>query len=120
VTLTERNQNVLASNPGPDKTAPESPATAVGLRVRDMSRTELSAAKLDGGVIITDVEDGSPADEAGLQPGDMIEEVGGKGVGSAEEFTKAISASKKAGKRHAVLLVRRGDNSQFVPLQIQE
>jgi len=122
VTLTERNQTVLASNQGggDDKNSPDSPASAVGLRVRDMSRTEMSAAKLDAGVIVTDVEDASPADEAGLQPGDMIEEVGGKSVASAEEFTKAIAAAKKAGKRHAVLLVRRGDNSQFVPLQIQE
>ncbi|HTO92189.1 MAG TPA: Do family serine endopeptidase [Candidatus Sulfotelmatobacter sp.] len=122
VTLSQRDQNVLASNQGSpdDKNAPESPASAAGLKVRDMSRSELSAAKLDAGVIITDVEDSSPADEAGLQPGDVIEEVGGKSVASSEDFSKAIASAKKSGKRHAVLLVRRGDSSQFVPLQIQE
>jgi Do/DeqQ family serine protease len=120
VTLTERNRDQIAQGGAPDSEAPDAPATVGGLKVRDLTRAELASAKLDGGVVITDVDDGSAADEAGLQPGDVIEEVGGKTVTNADDFTKAIAEVRKGDKRHAVLLVRRGDNSQFVPLRVKE
>lgn len=122
VTLTERNRDAIAdnSNPPQGEDAPDSPVNLGGLRVRDMTRSELTTAKLSAGVTITDVSEGSAADEAGLQAGDVVEEVGGKAVSSAADFSKAITDARKNEKRHAVLLVRRGDNSQFVPLRIKE
>jgi len=120
VTLSERNRDQLAQNPETPADAPDAPANIGGLRIRDMTRSELAGARISAGVSVTDVEDGSAADEAGLQPGDIVEEVGGKPVGSADEFTAAIASARKADKRHAVLLVRRGENSQFVPLRIKE
>ncbi len=121
VTLSERNRDQIAQGGvTPDPNAPDSPANLGGLQVRDLTRGELAGARITAGVSVTDVQEGSAAEEAGLQTGDIVEEVGGKPVASASEFGEAIASARKADKRHAVLLVRRGENSQFVPLRIKE
>lgn len=63
------------------------------------------------GVLVVDVGEGSPADDAELEPGDVILQVDRRRVGSAAEFWKAL-----AGKAHALLLVRRGNESLYVEL----
>jgi Do/DeqQ family serine protease len=122
VTLSERDRNMVAENQGGGggNESPDAPANLGGLRVRDLTRTELAGAKIDAGVVITEVADGSAADDAGLQPGDIVQEVGGKAVGSAVEFSKAIAEVRKGDKQHAVLLVRRGDSTSFVALRVKD
>jgi serine protease Do len=67
------------------------------------------------GLIILQVKDGSPADEAGLQPGDLIKEVNRKPVRDVKTFQNILSGIKKGG---AVLLrVKRGGNSLFVSIR---
>jgi serine protease Do len=68
------------------------------------------------GVLITTVEPGSPAEEAGLRRGDVILEVNQEAVSDVGEFGEAIENSEKG----ALLLVRRGDAEIFVPLKRQE
>jgi S1-C subfamily serine protease len=46
------------------------------------------------GVAVEQVVQGGPADQAGLQPGDVIQKVNGKDVTSHEEVVKAIQATK--------------------------
>lgn len=121
VTLSPRKIDEVASRATPDNdaTAPASERMA-GVRVRDLSPNELANLKIKSGVVITDVLDGSSADEAGLQPNDVIEEVSGKTVTSATALGNILSDVKKSGKKHAVLLVRRGDATSFVPVQIAD
>jgi serine protease Do len=119
VTLAPRQTNALAQNTQPTEEAPVSEKLA-GVRVRDLTAGEKSTAKLEAGVVISDVLDGSAADEAGLQAGDVIEEVGGKPVHSVNEFAAQLNVAKKSSKKHAVFLVRRGDVSNFVPVQLGE
>lgn len=47
-----------------------------------------------GGFRLADVRDGSPAHKAGLQPGDVVIEFGGKPVASLMEFTYVLRAHK--------------------------
>jgi serine protease Do len=63
------------------------------------------------GVLVVDVAEGSPADDAELEPGDVVLQVDRRHVGSAPEFWKAL-----AGRAHALLLVRRGNESLYVEL----
>ncbi len=56
------------------------------------------------GAMIREVEDGSPADEAGLQPGDIIRQVDRQAVTSARSGEQALA---KAGDR-VLLLIQRG------------
>ena len=67
------------------------------------------------GVVITEVEPGSPADEAGLQQGDVIIEVDRKPVRDVAEFRKSVSGIKKG--QRVLFLVRREGNSLFVALK---
>ncbi|MBI3249996.1 MAG: DegQ family serine endoprotease [Deltaproteobacteria bacterium] len=67
------------------------------------------------GIVLTEVEPGSPAELAGLQPGDIIEEVNRQAVDSVEDFTKAMTAAKE--KETLLLLARRGNATSFFALR---
>src|SRR5436305_676217 len=58
----------------------------------------------DGSPLVVNIESGSPADEAGLQPGDVITDLGGYSAFSAEQLQRVL-----AGRRPITLGVRRGD-----------
>jgi serine protease Do len=89
-----------------------------GLSVRDLTPDEKASTALRNGVVVTDVQDGSPADDAGLQAGDIIEEVSGKPVPSAAVFTRLLR-EVKASRKHAVLLVADSNgNTRYVALSL--
>jgi serine protease DegQ len=52
------------------------------------------AAAADGGVIITGVLQNGPAAQAGIQPGDVITAVNGKGVRNVSQLLTAVAALK--------------------------
>ena len=62
------------------------------------------------GVVIQEVRPGSPAEEAGLQPGDIIQEVNRKPAGDASQFTSAVHAAP-ADKDMLLLVWSRGNAS---------
>ena len=66
------------------------------------------------GVVISGVEPSGAAASAGLREGDVIQQVNGKPVRTADEVRAALNAT--SGKP-AVLLVARGNNTIFVPLR---
>lgn len=71
----------------------------------------------DSGVIITDVENGSPAEDVGLQPQDIIIRVNKVKITSMKQYSKEIS--KAAEKKNATLLVQRGKSKFFVSLSME-
>ena len=76
----------------------------------------LGLDKTDG-VVVTAVEPGSAADEAGIRRGDVIVEVDRKPVRGVEEYRKAIAGSRKG--RGVLFLVRRGESTLFLALKPQ-
>jgi serine protease Do len=97
----------------------EAPANRFGLQVATMTK---ELAEQQGykesvkGVLITDVDSGSDADEQGLRPGMVILSVDGKGVTTAEEFNKFISSDQaKNGIR--LRIADPAGNKQFVFIQ---
>ncbi len=70
------------------------------------------------GVVITKVEAGSIAAEAGLQPGDMILKFNRKKVENLEQLDKYIRDVEEGD--HILLFVRRGEANIFVALTIPE
>lgn len=67
----------------------------------------LDSQAKDGGVLISSVVDGSAADEAGIEEGDVIVEFDGKKVDSPEALRELI-AEKKPGDKVKVKVVREG------------
>jgi Do/DeqQ family serine protease len=66
----------------------------------------------NSGLLVTSVSPDGPAAEAGIRTGDVIRQVDGQTLSSADELRRALSG----GDRPALVLVRRGDQSIFVPL----
>ncbi|MEN3296154.1 MAG: serine protease Do [Burkholderiales bacterium] len=95
------------------KAKPEQPANMLGLVVSDLSDAQKKELRLDGGVIV-DASEGSAA-RAGLRAGDVILRLNNSDVKDAKQFANLVA--KLDPKRMAVVLVRRGDASQFVPLR---
>jgi serine protease Do len=67
------------------------------------------------GVVVTEVEPGSSAELAGIQVGDVIEEVNRQPIESVEDFNQAIAAAKD--KETLLLLARRGNATSFFALR---
>ena len=82
----------------------------LGLAVRPLSPQEQEAAKVSGGLLVQGVN--GPAARAGVVPGDIVLQAGGKPVRSVEDLRAATSTGKTI-----ALLVQRGDQLLFVPLQ---
>ncbi len=67
--------------------------------------------KKSTGVVVTGVEPGSPAAEAMIQIGDVIQAVNRKPVKNVDDFVKIVEKAKGGGS--LLLLVQRGQNSLF-------
>ncbi len=63
------------------------------------------------GVLVTRVEPGSPAADAGIQPGDVIQEVNRKTVKDAEDFSQKMEKAK--GEESVLLFIQRGQTKLF-------
>jgi serine protease Do len=89
-----------------------------GLTVADPSAEVLRRFQLERdqkGAVVTEVEPGSPAELAGIQPGDVIEEVNRRPITSVDDFNKALAEAKD--KETLLLLARRGNFSSFFALR---
>lgn len=72
------------------------------------------------GLLIQDVDPNSPAAEKGFAVGDTILEVNNQAVKSVEDFEKAITAVKDAGRSTALVKAQRDGNTRFIGLPITE
>jgi serine protease Do len=73
--------------------------------------------KQTAGVAVTAVEPGSPAEDAGVQPGDVIGSVNRKSVKNVDEFVRALEKAKKG--ESILLLVQRGPSALFVAVELK-
>jgi serine protease Do len=69
------------------------------------------------GVVVTEVEPDSPADERNLHAGDVIVLVQDQPVRTPGEFDRCLAADLKSGRKVEVLLVNRGGTLTYVPLR---
>jgi serine protease Do len=90
-------------------------AEAYGLEVQELTPEVAEQLGLDDedGILVTGIEPGSPAAEAGLRQGDVILQVNQEEVGRLSDFKDSLSESDKG----ALLLVRRGNIDTFVALR---
>jgi serine protease Do len=93
----------------------------VGLALAPLSpdlRNQLEVPQGTQGAVVREVQPGSPADQAGLQAGDVIVGVGDKKVDSP---SAAASAIRSAAKDHAVALrIIRNGQAVFVGVNLDQ
>lgn len=89
-------------------------ADELGLSIQDMTpeiASDLGLPRDAKGVVVSGVRRGSPADEAGLRAGDVIESIGNQPVDDVKTFRKFLSAREP--ESSVLVLVRRGDQTLF-------
>jgi membrane-associated protease RseP (regulator of RpoE activity) len=82
----------------------------LGVHLQDLDEALLAALDyedLDGGVLVTEVVEDSPAAAAGLKAGDVIVRLGGNEIDSSGTLHKAI-ADTKPEQKVAIEVVRKG------------
>jgi serine protease Do len=91
----------------------------LGMTVQKLTPQIAESLGLDKteGVVVTVVEPGSAADEAGIRRGDVIVEVDRKPVRSLDEYKKTVAAIRKG--KGVLFLVRRGESTLFLALKPQ-
>jgi serine protease Do len=114
ITVAEMQSDKIAK--GDSKKAPEPKPRAsnvLGISVVEIPADQLAQLKIKGGVQVDSVD--GPAVRAGLQKGDIILRVGDTDITGVKQF-EAVTSRLDPQKMVAVL-VRRGDNTQFVPIR---
>ena len=112
VELPETNERAASGGRGSGP-APAEPAVLEGLQVSALTADIAQQLNLPAGirgVVVTSVEPDSKGADAGLQRGDVIQEVNRKPVNSVAEFRAAI---REAGNEPILLLVNHGGQTVY-------
>ncbi|MGU7779500.1 DegQ family serine endoprotease [Burkholderia sp. PU8-34] len=115
IMIAETQGDTTAKAESGAKNPPQKPrqTNALGLTVSDIPVDQLKSLKLKNGVQVDNVD--GPAARAGLQRGDVVLRIGDTDITSAKQFAD-VTAQLDPQKAVAVL-VRRGDNTQFIPVR---
>lgn len=118
LTVAEMQQETTAQSSNPRGQAPgasggAAAANALGLVVSDVTDERKSQLRIKSGVLV-DAVDGAAA-RAGVRTGDLILSINNQDVTSAKQFNDVVAKLDKS--KTQILLVRRGDSAQFVPIR---
>jgi len=96
------------------ETAKTSTRKSLGITVQNITPEIARALGLQEeiGVVVTRVEPGSPAAAAGIQRGDVIQEVNRKPIRDAKDFSQTIGEAKD--QENILFLIQRGGGSLFI------
>jgi serine protease Do len=97
--------------------APETIQSRIGVAVVDLSPEIAQHLKVPDdvkGVVVANVEEGSPAAEAGLQLGDVVQEVNHKPVHSVADFRSQLAAAR--GSNPILLLLNRDGHTLYAAI----
>jgi serine protease Do len=109
VTVAERKENIAMA-------AERSGKGQFGIATQEITAEiakQLGIAR--EGVLVSEVQEGSPADEVGIQPQDVIVQVNKVKISTMKDYTREIT--KAAAKKSVTLLIKRGRSSFFVALR---
>lgn len=115
MTLTEYNMEAAESG-GPQGNLPGGGEKGAlrGVSVQALTgdiRRQLQLPEGTSGVVITDIDEDSPAAAAGLEQGDVIVQVNRHPVNTVAEFNRFV---RESNGDSTLLLVKRGQATQFL------
>ena len=114
----------LAKMPNDDQLAMSTQsesASELGIEVSSLNRTnrqEFDIKDKDTGVLVTQIFQNTPADDAGIRVGDLITRVGSRRCSSVKQFDDLVRNSKRRGM--LMLHIKRDGNAQYVTLDLKE
>ena len=95
----------------------------VGLTLRPLSqsaRVEYGIAEDVEGVLVSEVAEGGAAAEKGVQPGDVIVEVGQEAVRTPAEVEAQVVKAVDADRKSVLFLIHSDGDLRFVPLTLAD
>ena len=112
VKLGERETDVVAQKEG------EEEKPWFGLTVESVTSSYARQHNIDeeAGVVVVEVEPGSPADDKNIVPGDVILEVDNKPIDSLGDY-RQIASELKDRKKAVLFLVKRDERTRYVALK---
>ena len=99
------------------KTTPSTTTAPASSSLSDFGLT-VQPSEDKSGVAVTDVDPNGQAAEAGIQPGDVILRVGNADVKTPADVEKQVADAKASGLKAVRLMVKSGDQTQFVALTL--
>jgi serine protease Do len=116
VTLGERPKEIAQ---GDQSNGQQNSQESLGITVQNVTKdlADQFGYQLGAGVIVTGVAPGSPASEAGIQPGDLIKSINRQTVNSVDEFEQTLNNIKG---NKILLLIQHGEYSQFVVVELSQ
>ena len=114
----------LAKMPNDDQLAMSTQsesASELGIEVSSlnrMNRQEFDIKDKDTGVLVTQIFQNTPADDAGIRVGDLITRVGSRRCSSVKQFDDLVRNSKRRGM--LMLHIKRDGNAQYVTLDLKD
>ncbi|MFO7920981.1 Do family serine endopeptidase [Rhodobacteraceae bacterium W635] len=104
----------------PDAPGAESPEpeTMFGLTLAPLTDEARDANGIEDGLLVTEVDPASEAAARGLEPGDVITEVGQQPVDTIAAFRERVDAAEAGGQTSVLLLIRRAGTPRFVALPV--
>jgi serine protease Do len=117
------DDQVAANDNQPE--APAAPASdaveTLGLTLASLTpdlRQQFGIADTINGVVVTSVADDGPAAKRGLQPGDVIEQVGSDPVATPQQVANLAKAAHAENRNAVLLLVNRQGDEIFVAVEV--
>lgn len=123
VTLGLREDEKLMPAAQKSQSAPAEDKDILGMKLAEINDDLRSQLGLDSGavgLVVRDIDETSAAFDKGLRAGDVIEEIAQTKVTTLDDFQSQIDATKDAGRKSVLLLIRRGGEPRFVALPVQD
>jgi serine protease Do len=95
----------------------------LGLALMPLSndaRAQLGLDQSTKGVVVAQVTEGSPAEESGIQAGDIIMRIGDTAISTPKQAATKIHEAEQAKKEAVPLLVTRNGTTYYIALQLAQ
>jgi len=109
----DKPARAAGSERGGAKPKTDAPANALGFKVSDLTAAQKKELGVTGGVVVDATEGVAAA--AGLRQGDILLQLNNTEITDAKQFNAAVARLDR--NRASVVLVRRGDQSQFISIR---
>jgi len=125
ITIEEQPEDMTAAIRGKSsdpesapKAGKKTPESSLGLVLGPLTRENARQFGYQGlrGVLIMEVEPNSSADEAGLQKGALIQQVGRRKVHNLDSFRSALRRLRKG--KNALLVIRMGEFTRYLAIKV--
>jgi len=104
------SKSEFVSSEGKEKETKTKTEKWLGLEVETSTKAlaDQYRVKFSPGVLVVDVEQGSSADEKGIQPGDIVIEIDQREVTNIDDYQKVVSSLKDRKKAIPLVISRNG------------